>query len=596
MAEGRLILVACTEDMRGVLDYTFPAIRAYADKCNAALEFLRGDAGQWQHGKYRIFEAGQYNYDNIDRVLIMDCDVKPKADAPDIFNAHPTGNWMLNETVVFPHHIDTHKREVSRYFAEAGEADVIPWQDGVWWNPGVALLDVDAVRIVYRMPPWDVREKLFSIGPRKAVKNMPVINANIARSGLDIRPLDVRWNTFSTASKERVSQAHFIHYVCQQGVPQRNQIKAEMLSGQRRRVHFVCANVNPPWILERMQSHIMRAYGDAVQITTSNTPADYPGVINYYNPYRTFLRKSRHALDVPFFTHPEMRVTWDRARDNADHCVVMCEQYRRLLIDEGVPTNKVTLIAPGVDERYRDVRLRIFNPCKMPPGTYGERKGKSLWQALCDVPWLNCVLSNGTMTDEEVHLQYLACDAVVSTAVPMHGGEGGPMSCREGLSLGQHCVMPAGIGFIDEHADNPLLTRYEAGNLDALLKALSTLYHAKVNRCQPMADYTWERYAQEHVGLFARLFESMPALPREISPAQVHAGTPPLMRPSRGHVVLYFGRSAPATRDVIQFLRDKGYTLEVVDSPQGALDASDLLDKPLFERNRIISQRLGAIA
>lgn len=546
MAGNRLILVACTHDMQGVLDLTYNAIRDYADNCGARLDILTGDPGIWQHGKYRIFEAGEYDFTGIDRVLIMDADVKPKSDAPDIFDAHPSGNWMLNEMPVFPHHIAKHKEEAGQYFADCGIA--VQWDHAHWWNPGVSLLDPYAARLIYRMPPWDVREKLFSIGPRKAVKNMPVVNANIAMFGVDVQPLDMRYNTFSTASACLVRDAYFVHYVCPQGVPGRNGIKEAMLTREsnppapepkpqptrywkalqaRRRLKIaqpvsetVNAGLVEPhewtlhvvqqahirWILQEMTDHLVKHKPNNVRVTVSDKPVDTPDTLVYWNPYRGMIgtQPLQHARSVAFCTHPEQSDAFWGAPDCTDHIVVMADQYRRAYLDRGVPEDKIDLIYPGVDEFFRDVRLRVFNPCFM---AGRPRKGRDLWYALCDTPWLHCICSDGQLSKQEVYAQYRMADVIVSTAVNKHGGEGGPMACSEALAMGKRAVMPEGIGFVDDFADNPLLMRYEAGNVDALRAALSPLYHAKVNACMPMAAYTWERWATEMWGVFDRVMQ-----------------------------------------------------------------------------------------
>jgi hypothetical protein len=94
------------------------------------------------------------------------------------------------------------------------------------------LLDVADIPAIYEMPPWDVRKNTYRVGGAGVVKNMPVINANIARHGVKINPLDVRYNTFSTATKDKVNAAYFVHYVCQQIPQDRNQIKARMIQGE----------------------------------------------------------------------------------------------------------------------------------------------------------------------------------------------------------------------------------------------------------------------------------------------------------------------------------------------------------------------------
>jgi len=510
----RLILVAVTGGYKDVAALTFPKIRAFAARCGAELGLL-ADTPEWcKHGKYRIFEAGKAE---ALRIVCADADLLFRNKAPDIFEMYPEGNYMLDEGAYRGHPFEAHRREVEEYLVEAG-MPVPQWPKREWWNPGICILDGDAAREIFRLPPWDITEKLFTVRGGRVVKNMPIVNANIALSGVEVRPIDPRWNVFMSATPDLLKSAYCWHCACSEVAANRPESKMQIIRNvctkyreplNHLRVHCVIGRDQKNWILGRMWKAIQETAPEGAICTDSERPLNQAGVINYYNPYRGFRHKTQ-GHDVVFCTHPERPALWDKATREADHIIVMAEKWKRHLIEQGIPEHKITHVPPGVDGWFLDPRLRIFNPCKMPDGSYGARKGRGLWQRLCAEPWLECICSGGAMSEAELRLQYLACDVVASTAVPDYGGEGGPMSCKEGLALCKPTVMPAGIGLVDEHADHPCLLRYPAGDYCALIETLKPLYHAKVNGKMAAADWTWEAWGKAHWEVFAQF----PAVPQ----------------------------------------------------------------------------------
>ncbi|HOH31439.1 MAG TPA: hypothetical protein PLC40_17310, partial [Candidatus Hydrogenedentes bacterium] len=211
-----------------------------------------GNDARWYHGKFRIFEAGEYPFHGDERVLIMDADVKPLACAPDIYKQYPRGNWMVNELEVMNHHVELHRQEVISHLLQCGiDTTGFCWDKSAWWNPGVALLDAEAVRSIYQMPPYNPCERRFHVGGNLVVKNMPWINYRINAAKINIGRLDRRYNTFSTRPNPEVRRAHFLHYVCQQAPENRNEIKVQMLKGPRH-IHCVMGRDQKNWILGRM--------------------------------------------------------------------------------------------------------------------------------------------------------------------------------------------------------------------------------------------------------------------------------------------------------------------------------------------------------
>lgn len=589
----RVIVVAITGGYADVAELTLPKIRAFAQRCKAELILLT-DTPEWcKNGKYRIFEAG-----NIParRIVCMDADLLPRDSAPDIFEMYPEGNWMLDEGAYREHPFEAHRREVERHLLDAG-MPVPEWPAREWWNPGICILDGDAARDIFRMPPWDVTQKLFTVQGGRVVKNMPVVNANIAMAGIKVQPMDPRWNVFMSAPPDLLKSAYCWHCVCAEANHNRPLTKTQIIRNvctkyreplNHLRVHCVIGRDQKNWILGRMWKAIQETAPEGVTCTEGERPINQPGVINYYNPYRGYRHKTQ-GHDVVFCTHPEIPATWARATQEADHIVVMAHKWKQHLIEQGVPEHKITHVPPGVDAWFLDLRLRIFNPCKMPDGSYGERKGKRLWSRLCHEPWLECICSGGAMSEDELRLQYLACDVVVSTAVPKYGGEGGPMSCKEGLALCKPTVMPADIGLVDEHADHPCLLRYPAGDYEALIEVLKPLYHAKVNAKMAAADWTWEAWGKAHWQIFNGLVSHLPERAQTQAPSQA-----PAKQIKDRNVPLFFSDHQRDKPEILEYVTNKGFIPVEADSPEGAIDLTAVAGKPVFTRNRYIKQHLGA--
>jgi len=511
----RLIVVAATGEMSGICAITLPRIKAYAERVGAALYVLEGLPERYQHPKYRMFEAGELY---VKRILILDADILIRDGAPDIFAELPEGNHILDEAAIrAPGAFDLHKYEVCAFAKD--------WADfgAHWWSPGVVLMDQDAIRKVYQMPPWDVTKNLFTVsGGARIVKNMPWINYQIAKQGIEITPLDIKWNCFVNG-RGIVRDAYFWHCAgneSQYNVQGKVSIAVTALRkyGELKvfspRVHCVMGRDQHRWILGELWRAIEAAKPEGAIVSVSDKPVDEPGVINYYNPYRGYKSKSKRAKDVLFCTHPEIEpLFWD-APQQADHTIVMCDQYRDSLIARGVHASKVTRIHPGADPMFRDMRLRVFNPAIMQGR---ERKGKELWKRLAKTPWIEAICSNGRLTKEQLLTEYLACDVVVSTA--RADGEGGPMSVPEAAQLGKPMVMPIGVGLVGD-VDIPLITRYTPGDYDNLINALRTHYERKQNQPRYLTDWTWERWGKEHWDVFVTLDGGCIPEPQEIDAVQ----------------------------------------------------------------------------
>jgi glycosyltransferase involved in cell wall biosynthesis len=518
----RAIVITTIGDIGDVTDLTMPKARDYANKCNATLIVIDKLKPEYQHPKYGMFAARDVD---ADRILIADADIVFRADAPDIFEVFPEGNYMLDEASVRrPGVFNAHREEVNAHAVEHG-LDYCSKLDETkqWWNPGVTLLDYDAVQAIYQMPPWDVKDALYTTAcGKKIVKNMPWINYMIATTGVDMLELPSEWNCFINRDNDGrnahawhcagdetcstpATKASLVMNVCRQhGEPigrhaaekrrkintteyrlARSQVKPSRKTGMIS-VHAVMGLEQNIWILGHMWRAITAHAPDWAICTQGPKSVDQPGVVNFYNPYRGYRTKSRHAADVVFCTHPEVMPLYVEAAIQADSVVVMCRQYQQMLAAHGVPGDKITLVTPGIDDVYRHHKPRLFCPVLM---TGRERKGAPLWNALCDSGRYTCVCSNGNLTPHEMMVEYERADAVICTSG--RDGEAGPMMLWEALAMGKPMVAPADIGAVPDCAYYGLMHTYQCRTLEDLERAINRALTSRggIIRARSWADY-----------------------------------------------------------------------------------------------------------
>jgi hypothetical protein len=590
----RVIITAITDEVKDIAAFTLPKLEAYAKRCNAELIVLEGMPPKYRHPKYRIFEAAEID---ADRYLVIDSDIIVRDNAPDIFVAHSTGNWMIDESVQRePGAFKKHQEEMLQRARRASL--YAPDRFSHWWNPGVSLLDREAVHAIYQMPPWAVAEdrNLWDVGNgKRIVKNMPWINYRIAATGTDIQTLDIKWNTIVNRVNN-LGAAHFWHCTGSEIDADRNAAKIEHIKNvcakfnepintAACRIHIVMGGDQQGWILGRMTRAIQDAAPAGATVTISGKPVDELGVINYHNNYRIYKSKSRHARDVVFFTHPEPTeiATWNRAAKEADHCVVMCGRYRDELIADRVPADKVTLIYPGVDAAFRDVRLRVFNPSRMSiNGEYRKRKGADLWQRLECEPWIHAICSDGEMDADRVQAECRAADVIVSTATM----EGGPMSLFEALTLGKPCVISRGVGAVDDFAESSLVKTYIAGDYKTLINSLYFWYERKEACHAGDPGFTWDKWAAAHWDLFQRLADTMPPASPVLETVTVCDNRVPVFATTL---------TPPEVADSMAYIRSKGLVPELQATPEGALNLDVLAELSTLPRNRQIKKQLEGL-
>lgn len=511
------------------------------------------------------------------RGIYLDLDAIIDPSAPDPFAALPADGW---DVAAWDHgdaddwDCEIARRNIRDYCRDAGLPAPVGYDGRNYFNAGVMLLRG-------KYPDWQPgwRES------RKGCQDQNALNLAVLRGDLRYQPLPRKWNNCHVREipPDIFATSHVVHCNQPDLAPcQLHSRRTDLMRAAARllerpgvqtapmgyTVNFI-PSATQPWIIERMQQHIIAGAPSHVETRSTRCQVDGPGVINY-GLYRQFQRKSAHAKDVIFFSHPGDIDQWNKAARWCDHAIVMCERYRRDLIDkQGLPPEKVTLIYPGVDARYRQPRLRVFNPSRME--VYRDRrKGPDTWRMLESLPWLECICSRGNMSEDEVLRQYERADVVVSTATV----EGGPMALLEGLAMGMAVVARKGVGLAD---DFPQVIRYDD---DAhLVRILEMLAKIKASMSS-VPPNTWEDYAAQHWGVFSRVI----GVAEETTAKET---TAPVTRAVR--------LCAPPERyaQARDYISTKGYTVvEAATSEEADVNLLGFMSHSCFAANREIKKQL----
>ena len=89
------------------------------------------------------------------------------------------------------------------------------------------------------------------------------------------------------------------------------------------------------------------------------------------------------------------------------------------------------------------------------------------------------------------------------------------MCLLEGLAMGKPVIAPESVGMVPEFAPSEQLLPYPAGDAEALTRLVTACFERKRQGAALVQDRTWDRWAEAHHHLFARLLEERgTALPR----------------------------------------------------------------------------------
>lgn len=264
-----------------------------------------------------------------------------------------------------------------------------------------------------------------------------------------------------------------------------------------KRIHIKIADQG--WILEKCAKEIA-AGSEKVAYSTEIDPA---ADIQYYINYSARTRRVS-PIEIAFFTHSERDPTarqryFDAAAD-VDHCICMSARYANELIEHGIPREKISTIAPGVD-------LDLFRP-KVRIGVVGRtyhtgRKGEALVAQVMDVPGIEWCFTGSGWPGPSTHVPeggmpnfYNSLDYVLVPALY----EGGPMSVLEGLACGIP-IITSDVGWAFEYPHIP----FGNGNADSLRKVLEGLVAEREALRTSVLPHSWVAWADAHLNLFEQL-------------------------------------------------------------------------------------------
>jgi len=495
-----LFTIAVGDKYTWMFDITIPYMRAYCERHGIDFILVDDNYRRDEHPCYmkQFINTLWWRYD---RVCYVDSDVLIMPHAPNIFEHTPADKCSAFREVSYsdrPEEIQRRNRMSYDYitlYAEAYNAamvdmgyDAVPLPDNLgeyYYNAGIFVCTKETCPHV--APVGGIMQLPTSNHYDQNYFNMMIIKHNIP-----MYDLGYKWNRrrgAHVAESLNPMNSYFVHYL---GLGQKDKLPMDIKRMVKKEycVHFVGATRKGAnkWILERMQDYVLSMAPTNVKCDIVEEPVDIAGHINFYNPYRYF-RKSMYARDVVFFTHPEDDAQWEAAL-NCDIAVVMCEKYRLQLIDQGMDEDRVYRINFGIDEQYRDCRLRIFNPGWMARNDkYMHRKGWADWKMLMECDWLDCKRSEGLLTQEQMKDEYLKADVIVSTATM----EGGPMACLEALAMAKDYIGRIGVGLHDEYVG--WIERYH--DYDSLLELLKKRHKWKRLRNDEVVVNQWAQCASD---------------------------------------------------------------------------------------------------
>ena len=223
-----------------------------------------------------------------------------------------------------------------------------------------------------------------------------------------------------------------------------------------------------------------------------------PQRINYFINYSLVGRKTA-KLEAAWFTHPEPDgLFWEVGR-HIDLAICNCDQYCKALKERGC---RAVTILPGVEASYTPKLVLGFVgrfSC------YGARKGVDLLKQVSDLDFVELVVTNEQLAPEELPAFYRRLDYVIVTSLY----EGGPMCLLEGLACGKKVICPPDVGFADRFPSG--IVPYAKGDFASLAQALRALYEERLRLSGLVREYTWDRWALEHLRVFTALLQGKSA-------------------------------------------------------------------------------------
>ena len=351
------------------------------------------------------------------------------------------------------------------------------------------------------------------------------------------------------------------------------------------RAHIVCTRPHADRILPRLARYLTQGTG----WTLSEQP-DPKADINYGLNYLEFSQNNRHWHETPiaaWFTHYDTEnaskaALWDLAAGAVDLRTVTAEQYAAILRPHGLTR---TVLPPVELERFTPRKPRETARPVVGLSGYVDReprKGRDFANRLassklaegielraCGRGW-PAPLKTESYPWPQMHEYYRSLDVYLCTATI----EGVPMPPLEAMACGVPCVIPRGVGLLDELPSVENLYRYVAGDYASMEAALGRAvdaarrgpYGVNVESLRGIASrFTVENWIEGHRAAFDQLLHPAEP-PATLAPWQGRAGV---------YIVAYRGPARECAERLINSIHRQMPGLPVClvsDSPLGLED------------------------
>lgn len=131
--------------------------------------------------------------------------------------------------------------------------------------------------------------------------------------------------------------------------------------------------------------------------------------------------------------------------------------------------------------------------------------------------------------------------------------EGGPLPVLEAMSCGIPCVIPQGVGLLDELPIMPDLYRYRRGNHKSMIRALEKALTSgrepdRAGLRAAVGCYSDEAWAKDHQKGFKK---SLSQIAQLLEPPSVSKKLPPLVEGNHGIYIVAFGEPARAAAKIL---------------------------------------------
>lgn len=278
------------------------------------------------------------------------------------------------------------------------------------------------------------------------------------------------------------------------------------------KIHIVCTNYTNDRILSRLSVGLAKELGYSIGEKPSES-AD----LNYAFPYIELRKFNRRFAAL--FTHredtvPEKVALWKEQLQKASIRTTFAKMY----YDELAQYGQTYIVTPPLDRsKFRPIisKIRSGKPKIGVSGfTYGGgRKGEGLITQILKRPiaqefeWVatgrGWPITTQHYSWDKMQEFYWGLDVYLCSSII----EGVPYPPLEAMACGKRCVIPKGVGILDELPNMPDLIRYNRGDVDsmeeALKKALIDIDKTDITALRDATSkYTLENWTIDHLKAF----------------------------------------------------------------------------------------------